>query len=96
MEHYEEAETYVKSADDLEKKKETTMFCSFCGKGGREIRSMIASPVVLLRSIFEEWVKDWSDEPTATEVEITRLQPERNAASYVIFFRSAPRRFSPT
>jgi len=42
VEHYEEAETYVKSADDLEKKKETTMFCSFCGKGDREIRSMIA------------------------------------------------------
>ena len=42
VEQHEEAEAYVKLADDLEKEKDSTMFCSFCGKGDREIRSMIA------------------------------------------------------
>jgi len=35
-------ESYLKSADDLEKEKESASFCSFCGKGNREVNSMIA------------------------------------------------------
>src|SRR6266850_8500546 len=38
----EEAEPYIKSAEDLEKEKESATFCSFCEKGNREVGSMIA------------------------------------------------------
>jgi hypothetical protein len=38
----EEAEPYFKSAEDLEKEKESATFCSFCEKGNREVGSMIA------------------------------------------------------
>jgi len=35
-------EPYIKSAEDLQKEKESALFCSFCGKGDREVNSMIA------------------------------------------------------
>ena len=35
-------ESYLKSAEDLEKEKESPLFCSFCGKGNQEVNSMIA------------------------------------------------------
>ena len=42
IEEKKEADAYVKSADDLEKEKESNVFCSFCGKDNQEIRSMVA------------------------------------------------------
>ncbi len=42
VEQKEETDAYVKSAEDLEKEKESGIFCSFCGKGDREIQSMVA------------------------------------------------------
>lgn len=35
-------ESYLKSAEDLEKEKTSALFCSFCGKGNQEVNSMIA------------------------------------------------------
>jgi hypothetical protein len=35
-------ESYLKSAEDLEKEKASALFCSFCGKGNQEVNSMIA------------------------------------------------------
>jgi ClpX C4-type zinc finger len=37
-----DAEPYIKSAEDLEEEKQSAFFCSFCGKGDREVNSMIA------------------------------------------------------
>ena len=42
IEDNEGIEPYVKSNEDLEKEKESATFCSFCGKGNREVGSMIA------------------------------------------------------
>jgi len=42
VEQKEETDAYVKSAKNLEKETESGIFCSFCGKGDREIRSMVA------------------------------------------------------
>jgi hypothetical protein len=42
VEQKEETDAYVKSAEDLEKEKESGIFCSFCGKEDREIHSMVA------------------------------------------------------
>jgi ClpX C4-type zinc finger len=38
----EETEPYIKSVEDLEEEKQSAFFCSFCGKGDREVNSMIA------------------------------------------------------
>jgi hypothetical protein len=37
-----ETEPYIKSVEDLEQKRESATFCSFCEKGNREVGSMIA------------------------------------------------------
>ena len=41
-EENEETESYIRSAEDLEKEEESANFCAFCGKGDMEVRSMIA------------------------------------------------------
>lgn len=38
----QQSEVFLKSNEDLEAEVESACFCSFCGKGNREVRSLIA------------------------------------------------------